>query len=101
MKLIHTVYLYGLNKEIKLMTRNTPLGKFFPPLPRFIECFIDTNGEYFLDIEDGLNYDLYDLYFSCDIKILFLNQFPCKRCRNDFHELLGSFKKKELNLLGQ
>ena len=54
MKVLHTVYSYGLNEETKFMNKDTALGKLFLPLSRYIECFIDTYGECFIDIEQDL-----------------------------------------------
>ena len=34
MKTLRTVYPYGLNDKTKMMNRNLPVGKLYPPLPR-------------------------------------------------------------------
>ena len=32
-KTLHTIYPYGLNKKTKVINKNVPVCKFFPPLP--------------------------------------------------------------------
>ena len=39
-KTLHTIYPYGLNKKTKVVNKNVPVCKFFPPLPWYWECYL-------------------------------------------------------------
>ena len=39
---IKTVHPYGLNKRTKIINKDSPQGKLFPPFPRYSKRFIDT-----------------------------------------------------------
>ena len=39
-KTLRTVYPYGLNQRTKFMCSSKPIGKLFPPLPRYGERYI-------------------------------------------------------------
>ena len=39
---IKTVHPYGLNKRTKIVNKDSPQGKLFPPFPRYSKRFIDT-----------------------------------------------------------
>ena len=42
MKTLRTAYPYGLNEIAKIMNKDIPINKFFPPLPGYGEGVIDT-----------------------------------------------------------
>ena len=52
------IYRFGLNERTKFMNKNSLMGKLFPSLPRYGDCFIDkrtwskiTNRDLSFDIE--------------------------------------------------
>ena len=40
MKTLRTIYPYEVNEKTKVMNKNVPVGKLFPPLPRDRERFL-------------------------------------------------------------
>ena len=88
-----SVYTYSLNKRTKFINKDSPIGRLFPPLPRYGEQFLDNRTQPTI-----INYVL-----SSDVKIFFNFQkpFPLKYCSNKSRKLLESFKKTELKLLGR
>ena len=40
MKTLRTIYPYEVNEKTKIMNKNVPVGKLFPPLPRYRERFL-------------------------------------------------------------
>ena len=92
-KTLRSVYSYGLNERTKFMNKVSPIGKLFPPLPRYGECFIDTRTRSKIT-NHGFSYDI-EIFFN------FLKQFPLKYRSNECQKLLESFKKRELKLLGR
>ena len=92
MKTLHTVHPYSLNERTKFMNKDSSIRKLFPLLPRFHECFIDSRTRSTTIIHD----------LSSDIEIFFdfLKKFHLKYRSNESRNILESFEKRKLKLLG-
>ena len=75
------------------MNKDSPIGKYFPKLPRYGERFIDTRTRSKISNHDLLA--VIDIFFN------FSKQFSLKHGSNKCRKLLESFKKRELKLLGR
>ena len=90
-KTLRTVYPYGLNEKTKGMNEDTPIGKLFPPLPRYGAKYLVQRTRLFRNRGNLLS-DLNTLkehVFSLD---------PNSRW-NETRKLLDSFKHKQLKFV--
>ena len=92
MKTLRTVYPYGLNEKTKFMSRNVPIGKLFPPLPRTGNRLLN-NGR--MRNKNSENRKLANL----DCFIAHLNNFNIKQRSNECRKTLEGFRKQELRKL--
>ena len=91
MKLLRTVYPYGLNDKTKSMNQDKPVGQLFPPLPRHGSRYVDqrtrnhrNSGNQAIDL---------DAFFST------INEFDIDIRANEFRKSLDSFRQKVLRRL--
>ena len=90
-KTLRTVYLYGLNEKTKDMNQAVPVGKLFPPLPRY--------GEKYLNQRSRNKINQNDTYANLDDFIQFITTFEHKTRGNEVRKLLDSLKHKHLKFL--
>ena len=96
MKILRTVYPYGLNDKVKSngkrnsASENMPVGKYFMALPRHGSRFINTRSRQ-KHVENDISnlHQLEEFVLSCN---------PISR-GNDFRKLLEAFKLKHLRFL--
>ena len=91
MKTLRTVYPYGLNERTKFMNKDIPVGKLFPPLPRYGDRYVNqrmrtprSSRNSFLDLDTFLNT---------------INEFAVDVRANECRKLLDSCKHKNLKKL--
>ena len=92
MKLLQTVYPYGLNIKTENMKDDIPVGKLYPPLPRYSERYVDGRR---IRGEGNRNLRLSDLN-------VFLEHLPGVeiKLRGDYCRLLlAEYRKADLSKL--
>ena len=92
MKTLRTVYPYGLNEKTKFMNKDGPVGKLFPPLPRY--------GERFLEKRSRASITNRTISSDIEVFLKYVNTFPVRSRSNECRKLLESLKKKELKNIG-
>lgn len=90
-KLLRTVYPYGLNDKVKSTTQDKPVGKLFPPLSRHGSRYVDQRSRNHRNL-DNQSLDL-DAFFTM------INKFNIDIRANEFRKTLDSFRQKDLRRL--
>ena len=90
MKLLRTIYPYGLNDKTRSMNEDKPVGKLFPPLSRHGSRFVDQRNRNPRDPNQTLDIDT---FFTK------INEFDISVRANEFRKLLDSFRQKDLRRL--
>jgi hypothetical protein len=88
MKTLRTIYPYGLNEKTKQMNRELPIGRLFPPIPRY--------GHKYLETRSRLNRNVVNQLTSLDSFMKHILSFPPKSRGNELRKLLNGFKLKHL-----
>jgi len=90
-KTLRTVYPYGLNEKTKFMNKDIPVGKLFPPLPRYKERVINGRTHTQRIRENPLG--KLDKFFT------HIKSHNFKEQGNECRRLLEGFRKKDLKTL--
>ena len=89
MKTLRTVYPYGLNDKTKSMNKDIPIGKLFPPVPRYGTKFVDKHTRSTTKCRIA---DLDSLFHS-------IFSFPLEIRNNKVRKLLSKLKLSNLKSL--
>ena len=93
MKILRTVYPYGLNDRAKSINSDNPVGHLFPPLPR--------HGNKFVDQRTRSHRNSTPSHSDLDLLLEQINNSPIPLRGNECRKLLDSFQRKHLRKLAQ